>query len=420
MKHSSPHNLFSKFSTGHIAILTVLLLAALEFSCRRSNDMPAVAVNEATQPLDSLFGSIFDSPDGPGATIIVMRGDTVIYNRSFGRARLDRDLPMSDHVYLNLVSASKAFITSSILKLREQGRLSLNDTIGNYFPQINTPALQQVTLRHVLSQTSGLPDLLPRNESEWKEYIREFPTAFAQNSDFRRFASDGELTKYFRKLDTLATTPGSTFNYQDAPYLLLPRVVEAVTDTSFQEWVRVNIFEPAGLREVQFFTPDSVDAPLMAQAYRPFEGNRTDGTFVSEDGKWEEFDYGESDFFGTTADHGVFATPREFVKWIRALYTGKVIKPSSLRLSTSVATETPWENIQYGLGVYVQDVPTMPYKSFHSSSNGGFSIYEAVFPRQDLNYAIMSNRIGWDRLGTAEKVDSILRSTGILQERQPD
>ena len=83
-----------------------------------------------------------------------------------------------------------------------------------------------------------------------------------------------------------------------------------------------------------------------------------------------------------------------------------------------IATDIP--DIHYGYGAYVQNVPAKPYKVFHSTSNGGFSVFEAIFPRQNAYYTIFANRTGWNRFGTAEKVDSILRRHGWLQPRFPD
>ena len=89
-------------------------------------------------------------------------------------------------------------------------------------------------------------------------------------------------------------------------------------------------------------------------------------------------------------------------------------------MCTAVATHTQNPEIQYGLGMYVQDVDWMPRKAFHTSVNGGFSVYEAAFPRQQLFYLIFANRPDWNRLETALKVDSILLRYNVLTERVPD
>ena len=217
----------------------------------------------------------------------------------------------------------------------------------------------------------------------------------------------------------MKSAPGSAYEYQNAPYLLLPAVIENVTGCNFESWMQENIFEPAELSETEFYDPANPH-PRMAHAYTPAKGQAAKGRYRSRDGRWDEYDYGEAEFFLTRADHGICATPRDFIKWIRALYGGGLLSDKSLREVNTPVVATDNDSIQYGLGLYVQDIASKPLKVFHSHSNGGFSVFEAVFPRQDIYYLIFTNRNDWNRLATSEKVDSILKSHHWLLPKQPE
>ena len=156
--------------------------------------------------------------------------------------------------------------------------------------------------------------------------------------------------------------------------------------------------------------------PSQAHAYTPVRPDSPSprGVYRSPDRRWQEADYGEVEYFASRADNGIYTTPREFMRWVRKLYDGEIISLQSLELTNTpfVATATPY--IGYGLGVYTQDSPGFPRKTFHSDSNGGFSAYEAIFPDCGLFYLIFANRPDWERIATAEKVDSILMANNLM------
>ena len=384
--------------------LWVCTLTGAVLSCK---DKPAeVYDNEMCTPLDSLFSTIFTDPSEPGAVVMICHGDTILYNRSFGMADLGRDTELTDSTVFNIASASKTFATAAIIKLRDSGRLSLDDNLSKFFPEFPEHVFSRVTLRHVLSHTSGLPDKRPRTADQWNEYIKTNQSPFGYGPDYLLYGREEELTSFFKTVDSLISEPGSRYEYQNAPYLLIPTIVERVTGKSYEAWMKQNIFKPAGLQETDYYDP----AKLMAHAYAPANRDNTDGRFRSKDGRWVEQDYGETEFFLTRADQGVCTSPKEFSKWIQALYKGQIISRKSLDEVNRPVVDTDVDSIQYGLGLFVQDITSKPYKVFHNRNNGGFSIFEAVFPSQHLYYLIFSNRSDWDRYHTAKAMDSILMS----------
>lgn len=397
-----------------VSMLLIVIIIAT-YSCGGKN-VDSVPHNEITAPLDSLFTSVFPAKDAPGAYVIVYSGDTLLYARGFGLARLSDRQPMTDTTMMNICSATKTFVAAGIMKLIvENGNLSLDQPLSDFFPQLNKDVFSRITIRNVFTHSTGLPDLRPSNEEEWLAYSAKYPnTQFTHLDDYRLYARGEELTRFFEKLDTLAYEPGTRFEYLNPPYVLLANVIENATGVPFAKWLRKNVMEPAGIKDALFHPGGEPE--WLAHAYRQSSGTGTEKYYSTSDGGWEEYDYGEAPFFVSTADNGLYITPREFRRWINALYSGKVISSASLdTLNTAqIATHLSNPDIQYGLGLFIQTRPGMPKKVFHSTSNGGFSIFEAGFPDRKLFYAIFANRADWNRLDVARKVDSIFEAVGWI------
>lgn len=387
-------------------------------SCSRSGaDSKELLPCEITAPLDSLFSNIFNDSDAPGAVVMVQRGDTIKYSHAFGKARINDNLPLSDSVKLNIASATKTFVTAGLLMLQEQGKLHIDSTLAHFFPEFKSPVFRKITLRHVLYHSTGLPDLRPRTPEQWDEYVKDHLSAFALGPDFMLYGREEELAQFFETVDCLEWEPGSRFEYQNAPYMLISKIVERTTGITFETWMQHNVFDPAKLTETKFFEIIDND-PMMAHGYTPVEDHCHTNVYHSPDGLWEECDYGEAEFFLTRADNGIYTTPREFMRWIHMLHHGEIISDSILNETNQVFINTGLKDIGYGLGLYVQDIPGKPKKVFHNTSNGGFAIFEATFPKHDIYYSIFANRPDWNRLETARKVDSILTVKGWLPTKE--
>ncbi|MCM1066085.1 MAG: beta-lactamase family protein [Muribaculaceae bacterium] len=400
-----------------LAALAAILLACTA-SCSGKSEAPAPRnITLITAPLDSLLEPIFDKPSEPGAVVIVSTADSVYYSRGFGLARLDTPAEMSDSTLLNVASATKTFTAMAFMKLVDEGRISLDAPMSSFFPAFNPDVFGRISLRNVLSLSTGLADSRPRNDKEWEDFLSKHRTAFAASADFVRYGREDEQMKIYLGVDSLNYEPGSRFEYSDAPYMLLSKVIELVTDTAFELWMDANIFKPAGLRETRFIAPDLCDV-RMANAYAPARGDKKKDVFRSRDGRWDEFDYGEAEYFLTRADNGVYTTPREFVKWTRSLLEGKVVPRQLVDSTYTTLIATGIRDFGYGLGIYTHELPDTPRKVFHSSHNGGFGIYEATFPDIGLSYLIFANRADWNRLELAAKIDGILRAHNWLMPEE--
>ena len=351
--------------------------------------------------LDTLFSELFPA-GGPGAQVIITKGGEIVYDKGFGVADIETGAPITDSTMFNICSISKQFSAMALFILAEQGKLSLEDPVSKFFPQFKADFFNRITLAHLLSHTSGLPDCRPRTEKEWKKYREKNASIYDSVDDYKLYCEEEESCRYMETLDSLAFEPGTAYEYQNPTFQLILGIVEQVTGEKFDDWMRENIFLPSGMPGTVYFEPDRQIAN-MAHGYIKNKGE-----------VWEEFDFGEDNFFGTKADGGIYTTALEFVNWDKALY-GDVLISSEMRRQAHtghIATDLPFTD--YGYGWFIEHRPDCPLKIYHTGDNGGFYTYECRIPEKDIFYLIFANQFYWDRYDTADKVDKILKKNDWL------
>lgn len=355
--------------------------------------------------LDSLFSSMFQAND-PGAIVLVAKGDSIVFHSGYGKARLDTVTDIDNTTLFNICSISKQFSAVALLKLQEKGKLSLDDTVASFFPEFHSPLLKKITLRQLMSHTSGIPDTRPRTEAEWIKYKKNHNSIYGNVEDYKLYALSSESLRYLTDLDSLAFEPGTAYEYQNPTFQLVLPIVERITGERFDEWMQQNIFEPAGMKSTIYLRPE-VPLSNYAHGYIPAEGPNTNKFFRSKDGRWEESDYGEAYFFPTKADGGIYTTAEDFFRWERALFSGRIISEESLSEATTpyITTDRPFE--YYGLGLFLYDEPGESKAIYHTGDNGGFFAFERYDIDSDIFYLVFANRNDWDRYETMQKMKDI-------------
>lgn len=391
--------------------IIALLLVVAGGACGSRDKTP---LSNIQQPLDSIFSAMF-ADDEPGAIVLVAKGDDVIYNEGFGLADIKKGIPMSDSALLNICSISKQFSAIALLKMQEEGILSLDDSLPKFFPDLKQPFYKNVTLRHLLTHSSGIPDLRPRTRDEWYDYTKKHHSMFSSVEDYRLYSLTKESTAYLTTLNGLNFEPGTAYEYENPTYQLVQTIVRNLSRRKFSEWMDSTFFTPAGMTHTDYIDP-AKEQSHFSHAYIRVSGPNRRGYYRSPDGKWEECDYGEADFFPTKADGGLYTSAREFLKWERALFGGKLISEESLKeaLTHYIGTDIPLTD--YGLGFFLESTPAGE-KIYHTGDNGGFLTVEAYYPEDDVFYLVFANRPDWNRDKTVESIDSILYSNCWLNTR---
>lgn len=342
--------------------------------------------------LDSLVASRY-SDDEPGAAIIVARGDSVLYERYVGIADMPSGAPVTAATRFNIASCSKQFTVVGLLRLAEQGLVDLDKPLAEYFPDYSRPFWQDITLRHLMNHSSGLPD--SRQRSDRRATV---------------FADDAYSMAYFPSVEALKFAPGAAYDYLNPSFLLLARVIEQKSGLPFTVYQQRYIFEPSGMFATYYFDPAACPGDV-AHGYLNTLAEASDDTdgspkVVTASGKWQEYDYGEETFFATRPDGGIYSCPRDLLKWERALRRCEIVGQEMRDLAYTphiTVYGSEWcdyqnrPNTSYGYGWFIDSTPGRPLKVYHTGDNGGFKAYMAKYPEEDVVVIVLENRCDLDR-----------------------
>lgn len=373
--------------------LSIIIFSIFYIITMNSCNSSQSKIDNAVSQLDSLFNSMYTNEE-PGVAVMILKADKVIYQNSLGIANMENSTHIDENTFFNIASVSKQFSAVAIMKLAQEGKLSLDDSVKKYFPHFKADFYDIITLRHLLSHTSGIPDARPRHDR-----------------DFVLYATDTASYAYMEDLDQLVFSPGSHYQYVNPTFQLMYTIIEKVSGRQFDEYMREEIFKPAGMMEATYFEADKV-IPRMSHGY-----------LKDREDVWREYDYGEETFFATKADGGIYASVVEFAKWENALKNNLIINSDYLeeaytpQIDISESSYSSYQNrpyTSYGYGWFIEENPDYPKKVYHTGDNGGFQIYAGKFPSKDVTVLIFENRNDHDRWDTVTKVDKILKNNELL------
>lgn len=370
--------------------------------------------------LDSLLAANY-MPDSPGAALLIAKDGKIIYDNGIGVADMNTREIIDGNTAFNIASISKQFTAVGALKLCENGKISLDDSVSKYFPEFKSDIWKTVRLGHLLSHCSGVPDVRPRT-----------------NREFMLHATDLQSIEYMHDLDSLKFVPGTYYDYINPTFDLFYLIFEKCTGKSFVQYQQENIFSVAGMNHTCYFAAGKL-IENMAHGYVINEDavltgtdsdyaktrNRASYDYVDANGThWAECDYGEETFFATKADGGIYTTTRDFLKWENALVNELIISAKTLNLAYSkqiqvsgskYCTYQNRDNTWYGYGWFIDDTPGKEMKIYHTGDNGGFQAYAAKYLQSKVNVIMFENRNDIDRWTMQQKIESILCEEDVLK-----
>jgi CubicO group peptidase (beta-lactamase class C family) len=300
------------------------------------------------------------SMSGFNGGIIVAKHGHVVFEKYKGSVDLDHQDSINKNTPLHIASVSKTFTAMAILKLQEQGKLNVNDTLTKYFPNFNYPG---VTIKCLLTHRSGLPNYLYfMDEMKWNK-----DSLVVQNKDVLNY-----ITKYKSKAGDIA--PANTkFTYNNTNYVLLALLIEKITGQKYQVYMRRNIFLPLGMTHT--FVHCKGDTMRRSKSF-----------------DWKGREILDNHLDETYGDKNIYTTPRDLLKWDRAL-THNVF----LSKETQAAAYTPYSNEKpgiknYGFGwrmnIYGEDKKIIFHTGWWHGNNATF----IRLLKEDATIIVISNR----------------------------
>jgi CubicO group peptidase (beta-lactamase class C family) len=325
--------------------------------------------------VDEWIRNYMEEKHVPGLALGVLHGGRIVKAQGYGFANLEQRTPVSPETVFESASAGKQFTAAAVLLLVQDGKLGLDDPIAKYLP--GTPdAWRAITIRHLLTHTSGIPDY-------------EADSTLNLRLDY----SEDELLKRFAAYPLLFS-PGTEWSYSNSGYVALGMIIRHVTGAHWGQFMQQRIFEPLDMQATRTITYDEI-VPNRAAGYRVVDGQLRNRELVGP--AWN-----------TTADGSLFFTVVDLAKWDAALYRGTPLSDSAKRLMWSPTRLTDGSTVSYGLGWQVVDTPGYRCAE-HSGSGWGFRTYIGRFLDDSLTVIVLANATTIDPVEVGHHVAALFR-----------
>ena len=298
----------------------------------------------------------------PGAVVAVVRNGKLIYGQGFGLANVEYDIPNSITTPYHLASVSKQFTAFAIVMLANEGKLSLDEDIRKYLPDM--PEFEhKIAVRHLLNHTSGLRD-------HW----RLWTMSGGLMDDVIR---QSDLLRLIKRQKQLNFKPGEQYLYSNTGYLLLSEIVTAVSGEKFADWMSTNIFKPLGMNSTQIYDDHERIVKNRAYSYK-----NTDAGLAKR-----VLSYANS---GATS---LFSTAEDLALWLGNFKTGKVGGKKAIEQLQEQGMLNNGETINYALGVGIREEYSLR-KIYHGGADAGYRTYLSYYPELDAGIIVLSNLTG--------------------------
>ena len=325
-----------------------------------SSTLEAQASPPNLRKLDSLANAPVAANRVVGLVAAAVRGNDTLLLKGYGKANLEWDVPMPPDAMFEIGSVSKQFAAVSILQLRDEGKLSLDDELTKYFPALDTKG-NKVTLRRLLTHTSGIRGF--SDEDEWEGNM--FMPGLPRDSMYRRI-----------RLDPFLFPSGTAQAYSNSGFWLLGAVVEKASGMKYEDYLATKIFTPLGMKR-SMFCNSLLNVPRRAHGYSGPGPVMRRAPMVN--------------YAVVSAPGGICSTAGDLVTWIQALHSGKVLSPRSYTEMTTRAKLDDGTETSYGMGIKVGENYLGQKFIGHGGTAPGFRADATWYPEGQLAVVVLTN-----------------------------
>ena len=319
--------------------------------CFRTNP----SAKQITEKVDEYMDAAVKVERFSGSILVARNGSPVV-SKGYGMANYEQSVPNTPQTMFRLASITKQFTAAAIMILQERGKLNTNDSVCKYFSDCPT-VWQPITIRHLLTQTSGIAT-----------YSGRFELQSSGVGESRAKMFD------LIKSKPLEFVPGEKMKYGNSSYYLLGLIIERTSGKSYADFVQENIFTPLGMKRSGYDEADRV-AKKRADGYR-WQGD----SFVNA----RYVNYTTPNMAG-----GLYSTTEDLLLWDKALYTEKILSRESLdEMFTPFKDLTPGKGYAYG---WYTTKRFNRQEIAHGGNTSGFINYIARFPAERVTVIVLSN-----------------------------
>ena len=337
--------------------LTFSLIAALAFAAplAAQNTLP----DSTARRIDAVFAR-HARTDAPGCAVGVFQNGAVAYAKGYGLANIEYGVPFTPTTPSISGSVAKQFTAAAITLLVEQGRISLDDDVRKYIPELPDYGAR-ITVDHLVHHTSGLRDFWSLVQVAGMRYDDGYTA--------------GDVIRLASKQKQLNFPPGTEYNYSNTGYVALGVIVQRVTGKSLREFADEQIFRPLGMTNTHYHDDHTMAVPGRASAYSP-----------APEGGWK-INVWNNDIVG---QGGVMTTIVDLQKWDENFYTGKVGGAGFLKRQLQQGRLANGTTLSYAFGLTVGEYRGLPTVE-HGGSSGGYRTIITRFPSAHTSIAALCN-----------------------------
>jgi CubicO group peptidase (beta-lactamase class C family) len=345
-------------------------------STAASAQTSAAPASDPSERVDKVFEK-WNRTDSPGCALSVMKDGRIVYKHGYGMADLDHNVTITPSTVFHVASMSKQFTAASILLLAQQGKLSLDNDVHKYIPELPDFG-SPITIRHLIHHTSGLRDQWNLLELAGWRYSLDLIT-------------DDDVMSVLTMQKDLNFKPGEKHVYCNTGYTLLAIIVKRVSGMSFREFTTKNIFEPLGMAHTFFRDDHAMIVKNNAYGYE------------SEDGGPFRLGLTNFDTAGATSLH---TTVEDLALWDENFYHPLVGGPSFREQMLQRGKLNNGETLDYAFGLAVGKYKGLPTVD-HSGGDAGYRSDMTRFPEQHFSVAVLCNYAGTNPSSLARSVADI-------------
>lgn len=336
-------------------LLSFFLLILPYLSCQSQGSRDSIQI----AAIDQLFKS-WSKPNHPGGSIGIMKNGQLLYNKAFGLASLEYNVPNEPNTVYNIASVSKQFTSMGVLLLEKQGKLSIDEDIRTYLPDLPDFG-EKITLRHCMHHTSGMRSLHALlGMAGWR------------GDDTR---TNADLYRFMKRQEDLNFKPGAEYLYCNTGYMLMADIIERLTGEKFVDWMQKNVFDPL----------DMPNTYVEGQYNRVMPNNAT-----SYNGSLKKGFKREVEYWGYVGSGNIHSSTIDLLNWMRLYHQPKNGWTDLFDRMQTVDLLNNGDTLRYAFGVDTEN-----YKGEkrigHGGSIGGFRSHAVTFPEHKLEIVVLTN-----------------------------
>ncbi|HEY7566688.1 MAG TPA: serine hydrolase domain-containing protein, partial [Gemmatimonadaceae bacterium] len=342
------------------------MLALLLFSAV----LPLAAQNPR---VDSVFAQ-YDRPDSPGCAVGVFRNGQMAYSHGYGMANIELGVPISPEHVFYVGSVSKQFTAMSIALLVQDGKISLDDDVRKYVPEVPDFG-KRITIRHLVHHLGGLRE-------KWDLFAMQG----MRDGDV---VTQADVIDLVRRQKALNFSPGEEHLYSNTGYDILSTIVTRVSGKPHREFAQERIFGPLGMTKTRYIDDRELVLPGRADAYAPKRG----GGYITSNVSHVE----------TTGSGGVHSSIPDLLRWDESFYSGALGGPTLTTMVQTPGTLNNGDKLTYAFGLTVDSYGGRR-RVQHGGALGGYRAMLMRFPDEHFSVALLCNLATANTMLLAERV----------------